>query len=83
MQSHVVTNDLRQAQGFQRCCQYRDLAGNRPLLSQQAATSTAPARAPQVAKKFYTFLQQWVYLAGFSINPVQPFAQAYFMYYST
>ena len=55
----------------------------RPLLSLHAATSTAPARARLELPRGFIFLQQWVYTTGFSINPVQPFAQAYFVYYST
>ena len=83
MQSHVVTNDLGQAQDFQRCCHYRGLGWKGRFSLYMLRQALHPhARASSCQEVLY-FLQQWVYSVGFSINPVQPFAQAYFMYYST
>ena len=71
MQSHVVTNDLRQAQGFQRCCQYRDLAGKDCFslyMLRQALHPHARASSCQEVLYFYSngFIQQGFQLILFS-----------------
>ena len=41
--------ELEMATGFQRCWQFCGVAGNGPLFSQQAMTSSVPANALRVA----------------------------------
>ena len=45
--------ELEMATGFQRCWQFCGVAGNGPLFSQQAMTSSAPANALRVAKSLF------------------------------
>ena len=74
--------ELEMATGFQRCWQFCGVAGNGPLFSQQAMTSSVPAKALRVAKSlFYK-----IYIIGFdlmdsSMNPIQLFISAQFALY--